>query len=65
MGVIARSTTTKQSPSFERFEIARSAFGLLAMTTPKINLNRPVELVGIEHCGKSIRESCFPTNTES
>ena len=37
--VIARSETTKQSPGFGRFEIAASAFGLLAMTTPQISLD--------------------------
>ena len=35
MVVIARSETTWQSPAFERFEIAASASGLLAMTTRK------------------------------
>jgi predicted O-methyltransferase YrrM len=39
MDVIARSETTKQSPGFGRFEIAASAFGLLAMTTPQISLD--------------------------
>jgi hypothetical protein len=32
--VIARSETTKQSPPLEWFEIATSAFGLLAMARP-------------------------------
>jgi len=39
MDVIARGETTKQSPSFGRFEIAASAFGLLAMTTPQVSLD--------------------------
>jgi len=33
MDVIVRSETTKQSPALEWFEIATSAFGLLAMTS--------------------------------
>ena len=32
LGVIARPFGPWQSPAFERFEIAASAFGLLAMT---------------------------------
>jgi len=40
--VIARSETTKQSPALEWFEIAASAFGLLAMTPPK-SIDRVVE----------------------
>jgi len=44
MDVIARSETTKQSPSFGRFEIAASAFGLLAMTTPQISLDGVLRL---------------------
>jgi hypothetical protein len=39
MDVIARSETTKQSEGFGRLEIAASAFGLLAMTTPQISLD--------------------------
>ena len=39
MDVIARSETTKQSPGLGRFEIAASAFGLLAMTTPHFSLD--------------------------
>jgi len=39
MYVIARSETTKQSPGFGRFEIAASAFGLLAMTNSQISLD--------------------------
>jgi len=34
LGVIARPFGPWQSPAFERFEIAASAFGLLAMTNP-------------------------------
>jgi len=34
-----------QSPAFERFEIAASAFGLLAMTPPKVNLDRIIARV--------------------
>jgi hypothetical protein len=39
MDVVARSEKTKQSPGFGRLEIAASAFGLLAMTTPQISLD--------------------------
>jgi len=42
MDVIARGETTKQSPGFRRLEIATSAFGLLAMTTPRIGLDGAV-----------------------
>jgi hypothetical protein len=39
MDVIAKSETTKQSPSFERGEILASHFGLLPIATPKIRLD--------------------------
>jgi len=44
---LVRSETTKQSLSFEWFEIAASAFGLLAMTTPKISPDRTLAICGI------------------
>jgi len=54
MDVIARSETTKQSPGFGRFEIAASAFGLLAMTSSQISLDG---VVACPELGRRIEES--------
>jgi len=47
VSVIARSETTKQSLSFEWFEIAVSAFGLLAMTMPNSSFDRELGDFGL------------------
>jgi len=40
VGVVVRFHGAAQPRIFERYEIATSACGLLAMTTPKINFDR-------------------------